>query len=150
MLNDLLSKTVKLTTEKKCLAAEILQLTSAQAGLLEPGQVQELLLVINQKQRCIDNMTIIESELRQMEQEVRQVAELSSNKDWRQIEDLRSDIQVLLKEAQSKDESNRQIISQEFGKLKKVMQALRARRGTLKAYQGTAAQSEGYFIDHKK
>jgi len=156
-LSDLLKETIELTARKKRLAEAFLQLTVAQAESLEYGQVQELLSLIEQRQKCIADIFLVKDELLQVETKILQLCGISSwpsgkalfNSDWQIIESLRQDIRLLLKEAQSLDRSNRQTVSKMCGELKKTITSVRSRRDTLKAYNITAMQPGGYFIDHK-
>jgi len=157
-VRDWLRQTVELTARKKDLIKEILQLTAAQAGLLEPGQVQELLTLVKQRQKYIDDITVIDAELLQMEAKILDACGITSwpagktvyNSDWQKIDNLRQDIQALLREAQSLDNGNRLAISKKCEELKISIKSLRDRKASLKAYHMTALQPDGYFIDQKK
>ncbi|WP_190259207.1 flagellar export chaperone FlgN [Pelotomaculum schinkii] len=157
-VRDWLRETVELTARKKDLLKEILQLTAAQAGLLEPGQVQELLTLVKQRQKYVDDITVIEAELLQTEAKILDACGITFwpagktvyNSDWQKIDALRRDIQALLRETQILDKSNRQAISTKCEELKISIKSLRDRKVSLKAYHVTALQPDGYFIDQKK
>jgi hypothetical protein len=128
-LSDWLRKTVELTVREKGLLEKILQLTAAQAKLLGSRQAQELLSLINERQKCINDITVINSELLQVEVKILNACGITSwpagktvyNSEWQKIESLRQDIQELLWEVQSLDECNRQAISKKSGELKKYI-----------------------------
>lgn len=157
-LSDWLRKTIGLTARKKDLIKEILQLTVGQAKLLGAGQAQELLPLIKQRQEYIDDITVIDAELLQVEAKILDACGITSwpagktvcNSDWQKIEGLRRDIQALLRETQSLDKRNRQAISKKCGELKISIKSLRDRKVSLKAYHVTDLQPDGYFIDNKK
>jgi uncharacterized protein involved in exopolysaccharide biosynthesis len=158
VLSDWLKKTIELLAGEKRLAEIIVQLTAAQAKLLEPGQEQELLSLINQRQKCIDDLISINAELLTLETKILNMCGLESrpsgktllNPEWQKIASLRLDIKALLREAQSLDNNNRKAIANRCVELKKAMQSISARRSSFKSYHVTAAQAGGYFIDHKK
>lgn len=133
-------------------------MTEAQAKLLKPGQAEELLRLIEQRQRYIEGITIIDQDLQRVEDGLLKLSGLSSscagstalNEGWQQVLDLRKRIRVLWDKVNNRDQLNRQIIVQELVALKRTLQGLRTRRGTMQAYRGTAPQRGGYFIDHKK
>ena len=155
---NLLGEAIDLMVRKKCLVMEILQLTEAQAKLLNPERTGELLQLVEQRQGCIEGITIIDKDLQRVEDGLLKSSGLSSlcegdtalNEGWRQVLDLCKGIQVLWGKVNNKDQLNRQVIGQELAALKRTLQSLRARRGTIQAYRGTAQQRGGYFIDHKK
>lgn len=155
---DLLKKAVELTARKKCLAEKILRLTKEQTKLLKPEQTDELLQLIEQRQRCIDTIAEIDPELQQMEDETCQLLGLSSlcidgrafHKGWQRVINMQRDIRLLLGEAQIRDELNRKVVLEEFALLKKTISDLHLRRGSILAYRGAMLQPGGYFIDHKK
>jgi hypothetical protein len=157
-VRDWLRRTVELTTRKKDLLKEILQLTAAQAGLLEPGQVQDLLTLVKQRQKYIDDITVIDAALLQAEAKILDLCGITSwpsgktvyNSEWQKIDNLRQDVQALLREAQSLDKSNRLAISKKCEELKTNIKSLRDRKASLKAYHMPALQPDGYFIDQKK
>ena len=157
-LSDWLRKTIELMVRKKGLLEEILQLTAVQGKLLGPGQAQRLLSLIDERQKCINDITAINSELLQVEAKILNTCGITSwpagktvyNSDWQKIKSLRQDIRALLREAQSLDECNRQAISKKCGELKMFITSLHDRKGSCKAYHTTALQPDGYFIDHKK
>lgn len=133
---NLLGEATDLMVKKKCLVMEILQLTEAQAKLLKPGQAEELLRLIEQRQRYIEGITIIDQDLQRVEDGLLKLSGLSSscagstalNEGWQQVLDLRKRIRVLWDKVNNRDQLNRQIIVQELVALKRTLQGLRTRR----------------------
>jgi len=157
-LNELLGRAAVLTARKKVLMEESRLLTSGQSALLVPEKADELLALVEKKQGYMEEVNRIDAAVLLLEEEIINAAGISSreelkkifNDKWEVIENLRSEIIFILQEAQRVDEQNRQKIDKEYRKLKEDMESLCARRGTVKAYQGSAVQSGSYFIDQKK
>lgn len=157
-LNELLGRAAVHTARKKSLVEEIQLLTSGQSGLLAPEKAEELLTLIEKKKGCINEINKIDAEVLRLEENIINAAGISFREEikkilhdkWEEIEKARYDITLILQETQRLDEQNRRKIDEEYCKLKSDMESLCARRGTVKAYQGSAVQSGGYFIDQKK
>lgn len=158
ILSSLLNSMVEHTTGKKKLMEEILLLTAGQSDLVTPEKADKLLALIERKQDCIDNINKIDAEVLRLEEKILNIAGIFSweegkkffGEKWETIGRLRNEVTLLIQEAQRQDEQNGRKISEEYRKLKKNMESLHSRRGSVKAYQGPAAQSSGYFIDNKK
>lgn len=156
--DSMLDKLVELLYRKKTLLNEFFEVTCQQSGLLEPEKVERLLGLIDRKQACIDSINQIDVEITHLEKKIPAAAGVSSFETekyilggkWEIIERLRHEIALLLKETHSLDVQNRFKINEAYRKLKKIIESLHARKGTVKAYQGHVAQSGGYFVDDKR
>jgi hypothetical protein len=156
-LKDLLRRTVELTAWKKSLVEELRRLTSSQSGSLAPEKAEELLSLIDQRQGCINEIDRLDAEVLRLEKKIINTAGLSAREEikkifpdqWEEIEKIQSEITLILKETQILDEINRRQVEEEYRKLKSNMVALRAGKGTARAYQMPVAQDQGYFIDKK-
>jgi len=158
ILSKLLNRMVELAAGKKQMIEEVKLLTCSQSGLLAPEKVDEHLKLIQTKQRYIDGIRQIDSEMLFLREEMLRAAGLSSWAEveksfgvkWKAFEDLQREITSLIRETRDLDEQNRRIINGEYQKLRKSIESLRATRGSVKAYRRPAVQSGGYFIDKKK
>ena len=136
----------------------ILQLTSEQSELLIPEKSGELLVSIEKKQKFIDKINKIDLEMSGLEEIISTETTLVPSggsagpvqEERKILEAQRAEIKVLLEEIQKLDGQNRQRVTTAFQRIKKDMECIRLRKGPVKAYQGSIAQTGGCFIDKKK
>ncbi|OPY58773.1 MAG: hypothetical protein A4E55_00647 [Pelotomaculum sp. PtaU1.Bin035] len=153
----MLCRAVELTARKKALIEEIQLLTSGQSDVLATDKTEQLLSLIGKKQNCINEINKVDAEVPRLEEKIINAAGISSQDEikkifydkWQEIEKMRYDTTLILQETQRLDEQNRRKIDEEYCRLKSDMESLHARKGTVKAYQTSAAQKQGYFIDKK-
>jgi len=158
IFNELMQRMLELSVRKKILMEEIQSLTSSQSELLAPEKTEELLILIQRKQDCIDEINKIDADVLRLEENIASGAGLSSREEikklydikWDNVEKVRSETAQILKDTYRLDQENRCKIEEEYRKLRNNIESLHARKRSVKAYQGTVIQNEGYFIDRKK
>lgn len=157
-ISHLTGKMLELTALKKKQLEEIHRSTKDQSGLLTPEKTGEQLALIAKKQEMMVYINKLDGELLLLENKILNIAGLSSwaagkkvlGEKWNSLENTRQDIVLILRETQRLDEINRLHIRKEHQILKKNMQALYVKRSSVRVYQGSAAQSDGFFIDKNK
>ncbi|NLI13206.1 MAG: flagellar protein FlgN [Peptococcaceae bacterium] len=157
-LNKILTRMIDLLARKKGLMERIFNITVEQSKLLTPEKVEDLLATIERKQEYINEISLIDAEVAPLEKEVLRLNGMpvwdGSNKGAKvmleEVENLRKQMVVILEDTRKLENENLSKISLEHQKLKDEIALLHTKRGTLKAYQGYALQSDGYFIDKKK
>lgn len=157
-LNNILTRMIDLLAHKKGLMERIFNLTAEQSKLLTPEKVEELLATTEKKQECINGISLIDAELSPLEKEVLRLTGMSAwdevnkvaNVNLKEVDSLRKQMILLVEETQKLENENLSKISIEYQKLKKDIELLHTKRGTVKVYQGSTMQPDGYFIDKKK
>lgn len=158
VFDGLLDRVLELMARKKELAAGIKRLTLEQSEFLAPEQAEKLLELVDKKQACIDEIGRIDDELQRLEEKAGGIADVPELEGFgravfekrEKVEELRKEINLILREAWRLDEQNRRRLEGEFHKIKSSIKSLQTGRKTFMAYQGTAAPARGCFVDKKK
>jgi uncharacterized coiled-coil protein SlyX len=157
-LDSLLTRMIEQGDRKKRLAEGILNITAEQSKLLTPEKVEELLTAIDRKQELIDEINLIDVEVLPLEKEISSLSAVMvcdelNKRVFEKRKEIDSQIQkivLLFKETSKLEKENLSKMSTEHKKLKKNIEMLHTKRGTVKAYNMHAVQSDGYFVDKKK
>lgn len=149
---------------KKELMEKIFEITLEQSTLLSPENLEELLAAIERKQELINDINRINAAALPLEREFLSLGGIPSGdgapKDMQAyravdekkdaIDTLQKQMVLLVKETRKLEKENLNRISIEFRQLKKDIERIHKKRGSLRAYQRLTTQSDGYFIDKKK
>ncbi len=158
LLDSVLIRMMELGDRKKGLAEKILNITAEQSKLLTPEKAEELLRAIDRKQELINDINLIDAEVLPLEKDISCIIVMplcdEVNKDvFEKRKEINSQMQKivsLFKETRKLEKENLSKMSIEYQKLKKKIEMLHTKRGTVKAYNAPAVQSGGYFVDKKK
>lgn len=157
-LDSTLTRMVDLLAQETGLMEKIFNLTNEQSKLLTPEKAGELLTIIERKQECINEISLIDTGVAALEKEVLRLTGVSAwpevnktaNVKLQEVDNMRQQVVQLLEKTRKLENDNLDKISYEHQKLKSGIESLQAKRETLRAYQGHTLQSDGYFIDKKK
>jgi len=157
ILDRILTRMFDLADRKKGLVERIYNITVEQSDLLIPERVEELLAAIERKQECISEITLIDTEVLPLEKKLLILKSVSFwdemikdiDEEWERINYLRRQTVSLVEKTRKIEVENLNRFSSEYKKLKKHIQLLHTKKGSVKAYQGSAIQSDGYFVDMK-
>lgn len=154
----MLNKVYDLIKQKIKLMEEIYKITAEQSQFLVPEKSGGLLDAIDRKQEHIDNINEINDELRPLEKRILNCCENPGGEEANKIFEeklegfriLKEKANLIAAKISALEKQNLQRISGEFQGLKRDIELLNIRKGTLKAYGGKPFQSDGYFVDNKK
>lgn len=152
----MLKKAYDLKRQKIKILEEIYKITVEQSQLLTPEKSDDILSVIERKQEHINNFNEINTELLPLEKKILNCNERSGGEEANKIfEEKLEGIRILgeraallAKKIQVLEKQNLQKISVEFQRLKKDIELLKIKKGTIKAYHSEVVQQDGYFIDN--
>lgn len=154
MLNNIFT----LTKQKTQLMDEICKITLEQSRLLTPEKSDDLLVIIEKKQGYINTVNEINAELLPLEKKILNCTERSGGEEAKKLyEEKLEEIRILgeketllAAKIRKLEEQNIRGISGELQSLKREIETLNAKKGTVKSYRGVVVQTDGYFIDNKK
>lgn len=154
----MLNKLYDLIKQKIKLMEEIYKITAEQSRFLTPEKCDDLLVMIERKQGHIDNINEINAELRPLEKKILNCGERPGGEEANKIFEeklegfriLKEKANLIAAKISALEKQNLQKINVEFQGLKRDIELLNMRKGTLKAYSGTSFQSDGYFVDNIK
>lgn len=156
MTVEMINKTIKLSQEKKVLLNEILNLTKKQKDLIEEDNIDDLGIVLIDKENLMNKIDLLDKEFLslynsiKLEEEIDSLDKIDTRKfkNIKSLKDIISEVNSILTEISSLDRENTNNMKSNIEKIKlNIKQVKKAK----KAYKGYNYEGiESMLIDEKK
>ncbi|QZY54289.1 flagellar export chaperone FlgN [Crassaminicella profunda] len=159
-IKQMIDELINISKKKEKSLKELLVLTKKQEGFIKNGDLENLTVVIEQKQLIMEHINEIDISFLNHYNGLKKALNIASIEDikiekYPSLKELKlhiGNIMLLIKNMQKLDENNTIQLNIDFDKVKQDMKKLKTKKQTSKiasSYMKKYAGVQGVFIDHK-